>query len=93
MKKWQIENSEKSEISEISENYSKFSYFRVFDFALQSNRKLRFKNLGKKISKFSEFLTWLMQVPSKSYKKPLFWSTKIQMSPKLLGQILKNEPI
>ena len=58
MKKWQIENSEKSEISEISEKL-----FRVF-LPYSQNRKLGFKNLGKKISEISEisevseFSTW-----------------------------------
>ena len=40
MAKGQIKNLEKLKISEI---FVKF--FRVFNFVLQSNRKLRFKNL------------------------------------------------
>ena len=63
MEKWQVENSEKLEISEISEKLFRVFLFRIFDFSLQPNRKLRFKILEKnsKISEifdFSEFSTW-----------------------------------
>ena len=50
MEKWQVENSEKLEISEIVEKI-----FRLFVFILQSNRKLGFKNLGKKFQDFRVF--------------------------------------
>ena len=50
MENWQVENSEKLEISEIAEKI-----FRLFVFILQSNRKLRFKNLGKKFQDFRVF--------------------------------------
>ena len=50
MENWQVENSEKLEISEIAEKI-----FRLFVFILQSNRKLGFKNLGKKFQDFRVF--------------------------------------
>ena len=53
MKKWQIENSETSEVSKISE-----ILFRVFlfpRFRYSQNRKLGFKNLGKKFPSFPRF--------------------------------------
>ena len=53
MEKWEIDNSEKLEISEVSE-----ILFRVFDFTLQPNRKLGFKDLGKKILRFPRFPTF-----------------------------------
>ena len=56
MKKWQIENSEKSKISEISEKI--FPSFLTSEFSIlpySQNRKLVFKNLGKKFEKFLRF--------------------------------------
>ena len=53
MKKWQIENLEKSESSESSEKL-----FLVFEFSILpycQNRKLGFKNLGKKFPRFPSF--------------------------------------
>ena len=50
MENWQVENSEKLEISEIAEKI-----FRLFVFILQSNRKLGFKNLGKKFQDYRVF--------------------------------------
>ena len=53
MENWQVENSEKLEISEIAEKI-----FRLFVFILQSNRKLGFKNLGKKFPRFPSFTSF-----------------------------------
>ena len=55
MKKWQIESSETLETLKSWKYYSEFSYFRVFDFALQQNRKLGYKYLGKIFPIFPRF--------------------------------------
>ena len=55
MKKWQIKNLEKSEISEISEKLFRVFSFPSFRFCPTANRKLGFKNLGKKFLRFPRF--------------------------------------
>ena len=75
MKKWQIESSATLETPKSWKYYSEFSYFRVFDFALQQNRKLGYKYLGNffsDISEVSEFLTWLSNSVKDTSQHPEF---------------------
>ena len=76
IKKWQLENLEMSEISEILEKLLRVFFFSEFSILRYSqNRKLRFKNLGKKFLRSPRFLRFPSFRPGQLNLRSSHWNS------------------